>query len=117
MTDDWQLRAWYSLLQLDNVGEGTNPQNSAYAMSSWDLSEQLEFDLIARYVDSLPSRRIDRYFTLDARLGFSPADDLYLSVVGQNLLDSAHREFRETNALASSSEVRRGVYAQLEWRY
>jgi iron complex outermembrane recepter protein len=117
MTDDWQIRAWYSLLQLDNVGEGTNPTNSAYAMSSWNLSEELEFDLIARYVDSLPSQKIDSYFTLDARIGFSPANDLYLSVVGQNLLDSTHPEFRETYALASSSEVRRGVYAQLEWRY
>lgn len=113
--DNWRLRGWYSLLKLDNAGDGSSPQNTAYLMSSYDINDVMEFDVIGRYVDSLPAQGVDSYITMDVRLGFSASEDLYFSIVGQNLLDSAHREFNEVNALAVSSEVRRGVYAQVEW--
>ena len=124
-TENWQLRGWYSYLRLtiDGTGneaaiEGKAPRNSAFLMSSWELSEQLECDLLARYVDSLPGVQVDHYISMDLRLGWTPRPDLNFQVVGQNLLDSHHAEFREVNAgLPQSSEVRRGVYAQVEWNY
>jgi iron complex outermembrane recepter protein len=122
--EDWQLQAWYSLIRmhLDGTGlnastEGNVPRSTAFLMSSWNLCERWELDLITRYSDHLPSRNVDSYIGLDVRVGFSPIENLNLSVVGQNLLRSHHTQFRETNGLPSPSEVRRGVFSQIDWRF
>jgi iron complex outermembrane receptor protein len=85
-------------------------------MSSWNLGRKWETDLIGRYVDSLPAMDVSPYITLDARLGFRPNDRWELSVVGQNLLDGQHREFRE-DYLTTTTEVPRGVYFQAVLRH
>lgn len=124
VTECWTLRAWYAFLrvQTDGTGqdfslEGSAPRNTVQVMSSWDLTEDVEFDVITRYVDSLPARNVESYFDLDVRVGYAVRDDLTLQVVGQNLLDGSRSEFREQNGLPAPSEIRRGVYGQVEWRY
>lgn len=132
LTDCWKLTAWYSLLQLqlknlpfppqsnddpDRI-EGSSPQNQVFLMSSWDLSYDIEFDLMARYVDSLEAQSVPSYLTLDLRLGWRPRRDLEFSIVGTNLLDSHHLEFgnREGRPVPTV-EMQRGVYGYLTWRY
>lgn len=95
----------------------TTPQNQVFLMSSWDLAEDVEFDVMGRYVDSLPGQSAPRYFSLDLRLGWQPAADLELSVVGRNLLDGQHVEFgnvdgRPTPVVA----IPRGVFGYVTWR-
>ena len=124
VTECWTLRAWYAFLRLraDGTGqdaslEGSAPRNTVQLMSSWNLTEDVELDVITRYVDSLPARDVESYFDLDVRVGYAVRDNLSLQIVGQNLLDGSRSEFLEKNALPSPSEVRRGVYGQVEWRY
>ncbi len=123
MSATWQahdallMRGWYSFLRVTKDNDGNVPRNTAFLMSSLDITDDVELDLISRYVDELPGSGVDSYFNLDVRLGYSPIDDLYLSVVGQNLLDTTHEEFNESTAFARSSQIRRGVFAQVEWRY
>lgn len=121
--EHWRLRAWYSFLKMQVHGSpgtggypsGENPVNQAYFMSSWDLSHNVEFDLIGRYVDSLPSLSVPAYTTLDARLGWRPSDNWEFSIIGQNLLAPHHLE--STALLTVDSAVNRGVYGQLVWRH
>jgi iron complex outermembrane receptor protein len=122
-TENWRLRGWYALFDIFAHGagaqttlEGYSPQNQAFLMSSWNLGRKWETDLIGRYVDSLPAMDVSPYITLDARLGFRPNDRWELSVVGQNLLDGQHREFRE-DYLTTTTEVPRGVYFQAVLRH
>jgi len=84
-------------------------------MSSWDLPCKLEFDLMSRYVQNLPTIDVPAYATMDARLGWRPNESWELSIIGQNLLQSHHLEFVAQTTILS--EVNRGVYAQVVFRH
>jgi iron complex outermembrane receptor protein len=124
---NWSISAWYSYLQLQfaaaptavvdsDLMAGGDPTNQAFLMSSWDLGCEWECDLLARYVDSIPSLDVPDYISLDARLAWRPTSHTELSLVGQNLLDS-HRTEYATSIFGGEipTEVQRGVYAMLTW--
>ena len=96
--------------------DGGDPTNQAFLMSSWDLGCEWECDLLARYVDSIPSLDVPDYISLDARLAWQPNCRTEISLVGQNLLDSHHAEYA-TSIFGGEipTEVQRGVYAMLTW--
>ncbi len=86
-------------------------------MSSWDLAYDTEFDLMARYVDSLPAQSVPKYLSLDLRWAWQPTCDVEFSVVGQNLLDSQHLEFGNVDGKPTPPvEMQRGVFCYLQWR-
>lgn len=135
LSESWKLQGCYSFLQMQlhrdsgiaasaENPEGQSPQHQVFLQSSWDLTETVEFDVLARYVDSLskfPSgvpNTVPSYISLDARLGWQPNKNWELSVVGQNLLDSQHLEFGGNQFLSAPLiEIQRGVYAQVAWRH
>jgi len=139
----WRLYGAYSLLKMNlhadqgltfttrqsgEAAEGRSPQQQVYLQSSWDLSHDVEFDLMGRFVDRLRgfnvsgapgvANVINDYVSLDARLAWRPRKNLELSVVGQNLLDDHHPEFG-TNALVRAPlvEIRRGIYGKVTWEF
>ena len=125
LTEDWRLFASYSLFEVQAQGidapgnaliEGSSPHNQIYLRSSWDLSQNLQFDLIGRYVDKLTALDVPKYIEMDARIGWQATKTLEFSFVGQNLLDSHHLEFIDTIGTAST-QVRRGWYAMVSWEY
>ncbi|MBN2476967.1 MAG: TonB-dependent receptor [Pirellulales bacterium] len=127
-TEHWRLSGYYAFLQMqlhaaqgtaptDENPEGSSPQNQVYVQSSWDLADDLEFDVSAQYVDSLPSLSIPRYITLDARLAWRPRRHLELAVVGQSLLEGHRPEFTSDLLSTRNTEVQRGVYATATWRH
>lgn len=123
ITTCWNLRAWYSFLQIQSHGsvnealeEERSPQSQAFLMSSWDLVHHVELDLLARYVDQLPNVNTPSYLSMDLRLGWRPNDCWEFSIVGQNLLNSHHVEFAPTLVQTTPTEVNRGVYAQVVWQ-
>ena len=139
---DWRARDWWRLqvaytflrvqLRFDensssfvNTLEGTSPAHQVSIRSSIDLLQTLQLDLWMRYVDTLPrlnvtnlqvDSRVDDYLTLDVRLGWQPIPRLELSLVGQNLLESRHLEYIP-EAFPFPTEVERGVYGKVTWRY
>ena len=130
VTKHWKLRAWYAFLRLvlqepitlaprSERIEGSSPHHQAFLMSSWDLARDLEFDLLARYVDELPSQVVPSYLSLDLRLGWRPGRNVEFSVVGKNLLDSSHLEFGSLGGSIPGplAEIPRGVYGYVKWRY
>ena len=135
----WRLYGSYSLLKMNlhadqgltfatqqgaEAAEGRSPQQQVYLQSSLDLPHDVQFDLMGRYVDRLHgfnasgapgvANVINAYFSLDARLAWTPAKNVELAIVGQNLLDEHHPEFG-TNALvrAPLAELRRGIYGKV----
>lgn len=128
LLDNWSLRSGYSFLKLDldpdpgvvDVVQGAegDPRNQFFFHSSWDLGCNWELDLIGRYVDVLRTEVVPSYFEIDARIGWHLNDSMDVSLVGRNLLDSAHPEFgndNETGALAT--EVQRELYGVFTLRY
>jgi iron complex outermembrane receptor protein len=127
-TDWWKLDGNFSLLQVDvHRGPGSRDPNDARSewndpdhffaiRSSMDLPWNLQFDSALRYVGELPHPATPAYVTLDLRLGWSASKNLEVAIVGRNLLDSHHPEFRNAQP-ALTREVERSVYATVRWTY
>ena len=120
----WRLSGYYSFLKIDLLGESggaedQSPHNQAYLQLNGDLGCNWELDVIGRYVDVIPDFGVPAYITMDVRLGWQPTDSWELAVVGQNLLDSRHPEFRDSLTFTgfSDTQVQRGVYGMItkEW--
>ena len=125
VSERWRLYAQYTMFQMhlhptaeQQVEAGNDPCHQVYFRSAWDLRDDLEFDLMARYVDSLPTLEVPSYITMDMRLAWRARKNLELALVGQNLLQDHHWEF-SGNSMASpvyATQVSRGVYGTLTWR-
>jgi iron complex outermembrane recepter protein len=132
LTSTWQLReSWklfgsYTFLNMNIHGPaaqtnaevvGSSPKNQLYLRSSWDLGRNVDYDLIGRYVDSLQGSAVPRYIMMDMRLAWRVTRTIEAAVVGQNLLAPHHVEFVETSAGLIGTQVPRGVYGSMTWKW
>ena len=101
------------------------PRHKLSLRSSLDVRADLDLDIWFRYVGktevynhtlSSDPIKIDDYPSLDLRLAWRPVKNLELSLVGQNLLDNRHLEYIQ-ELFTLPTEVQRGVYGQLEWKF
>ncbi len=128
-TENWTLNFGYAFLQMqmhpdsgstytkDAAIEGGSPHNQFSLRSHLALSESLEFDIGAHYVDNLSEKDTPHYIRLDARLGWRLSRNTELSFVGQNLLESRHQEFDASGAGLFTTEAERGFFLQLSHRF
>ncbi len=135
--DGWRLQLAYSYLRvklqdkpgfselIPTVRDGSQPRHQISLLSSFDIRHDLEFDLWLLYVDELPdlavgtlerTTSVDAYYSVNARLGWRPRQDLELSLVGTNLLGPPHVEFvQETYPFPE--QVERSIYGQIKWSF
>jgi iron complex outermembrane receptor protein len=120
----WRISAGATLLKKDlhlragstdpvgpsNLGDDPSFQWSLRA--TFNPADRQEFDLGLRRVASLPNAGVPTYTALDARYAWRVRPDLELSLVGQNLFDSAHAEF---GAAPGRSEIERSIGVWLRW--
>jgi iron complex outermembrane receptor protein len=126
--DWWRLQLGWSHLDLATTvssastdtalaGVGNfSPKNQFSLGSSWNLGRAWEVDVRWRHVGELPSpsRVIPAYTELDLRINRQLDHGWEVSLVGQNLLNRNHPEFRFFTVRA---EVARSVYLRLDWRH
>jgi iron complex outermembrane recepter protein len=127
VSEHWRLSASYSYLHMQlhaaeggepNMSPGASPCNQVKASSSWDLGDHWQFDMSWRYVDALLSLEVPSYITMDLRLAYQPNKHLEFAVIGRNLLDDHHLEFREVPPIYFyGTEVQRSVYGKVTYRY
>jgi iron complex outermembrane receptor protein len=128
--DWWRLQASYTYMKVKvpsasvmsstfvEFGEGRNPRHQIGLRSWMDLRRDLEFNLSIRFVDKLPDLQVKSYVGLDAQLVWKPHKNLELSIVGQNLLNRRHTEYKTESLLSAPTiEVERGVYGRMTWRF
>ena len=124
----WRLRASHAILRIDldkdadstdvtmiDSVTGSSPRHVTLLRSSMNLGDAAELDLLLRRVGALRARAVEAYTALDLRLSWRPMRALTLSLIGRNLLDARHAEFRGDNE--ENVEIRRAVslYAQIEF--
>jgi iron complex outermembrane receptor protein len=126
IADWWRLDGSVSLFRVDidkapgghdvnnGAGEANDPGCTFIIHSAMDLPWNLRFDSFLRYVDDLPNPHTPSYLTADLRLAWSPRKNLEVAIVGRNLFDEAHPEFR---TMAMAHEVERSVFATFKWSY
>lgn len=135
VTPSWKLAGYYaySKLELDTVA-GDQPflyydrlwaENSFSLRSSYNITENLEWDAALYYMASLDDALnvdnttpfpIDAYWRGDMRLGWRPLDNLELSLVGQNLLEGNHVETIDSR-FTESTQIGRTYYGKATWRF
>jgi iron complex outermembrane receptor protein len=126
LTDWWRWQVGYTFLEIqlwpkpgsvdmvsEVVAEGSSPHHKVFWRSLMNLPANIEFDTVLGYIGALPSQNVNSYVALDVRLGWRPTKNLELAVVGQNLLDNRHLEFSSS----IPTEIQRGVYGKVTWRY
>ncbi|HRD68150.1 MAG TPA: TonB-dependent receptor [Candidatus Competibacter sp.] len=135
--DWWRLQLAYSYLQADLqnksefsnavsvVRNGSQPHHQLSLLSNFNIRRDLEFDLWLYYVDKLSdlivvspalTASVDSYFSVNARFGWRPREDLELSLVGTGLLGPSHVEFvQETYPFPE--QVDRSIYGQMKWSF
>jgi len=123
LTKWWRLRGGYTYFHKDLWNKpghsvtdavfdslGNDPQHQFVVQSIVDLPAGFQFDVVARYVDTLSGPHVPSYLACDVRLAWQ-FKRWEISVVGQNLIDEQHPEFN------SAQQVPRSVYGKLTWRF
>lgn len=96
---------------------GNNPVHQASLRSYWNLSAQLEWDLVNYYVDQLTTGNIPSYWRLDTHLGWRPLSELEFNLGVRNLLDKQHPEFGISDGGIILSEVPNTLYLQVKYKF
>jgi iron complex outermembrane receptor protein len=125
LSSSWQVTPWwrtigsYSFLRVVGLeSEAHDPHDRLYLQSSWDVTEDVEFDAIVRYVDDVPNSTVQHYTVMDLRLSWAPTEGIEVFVVGRNLLDRDHPEYFTGEYLATEATlVRREVFAGINLRF
>jgi iron complex outermembrane receptor protein len=127
--DWWHWQAGYTFLQMQlhkrpasrdtvlEAAEGNSPHHQFSIHSRMDLPGKVALDTGLRYVDALPSLNVSSYLVAEARIAWRPHKNVELAVVGRNLLDSQHSEFRSTILKAPGTEVQHSVYGSVLWKF
>ena len=126
----WRLTPAYTLLKMDlhkrknsddpnsvRQDTGQNPQQQFSLRSAMDLPRNVSLDATLRYVDCLPALNVSSYVTMDARIAWRATKNLELALVGQNLFEPTHAEFRPTFVQTQPSDIPRSFYGKITWRF
>jgi len=125
----WRVQAAYTFLRLNldpdadsldpqaETPEHESPRSQFYLRSSWDLPENVQLDLMPRYVGGLSALGIAPIIELDARLAWRPWPTTEISLTGQNLIHRSHMEFSPSLVFTDAAAVERGGYLMLSVRF
>ncbi|HYE60404.1 MAG TPA: TonB-dependent receptor [Phycisphaerales bacterium] len=114
--DNWRLRGAYSYAEVNVSGpvslsdEGNTPHNMAQLQSFLDITENLELNAAAYFVDRVESQGASSYTRVDIGLTWRVTPNFDVSIWGQNLLEPRHNEF-------SSLQVERSAYVVATLRF
>mgnify|MGYP003384093714 FL=1 len=127
-SEQWQVNLSYAYIDIrmhiksssndafPNSTEGLSPESQFTVSSNYQIKNNLQFNLIGRYVDELPTNNTDAYFELDAGLEWQLKPRLTLSLVGRNLIDAEHRETSDTLFSTVQTQVQREFYLKVNWQ-
>jgi iron complex outermembrane receptor protein len=127
-SDQWQIKAAYTLLKMDirrdaDSGDnsivnevGRSPQNQFHVQVFHSPRADVDLSAALYYVDALPSLNVSAHTHFDARIGWRVQRGLELSLSGRNLFDPGHPEFINPSG-PRNSEVPRTVFAAATWRF
>jgi iron complex outermembrane receptor protein len=121
----WRIKGTYTFAEMKTDYNQNDPSAENFSLprhkfsvrSSMNLGKNIDADAWLRYTDSFDNGGVSSYVTLDLRLAWRPVKNLELALVGQNLLENRHQEFRPEQYSRQIYEVERSVYGKLTWKF
>lgn len=108
----------------DIVAENSSPQHQVSLRTAVDVTKNLRWNVMTRYVDELkiPSaiayqtgEKVDAYTEIDTNIIWAPMKNLEVMLAGQNLTDSKHLEF-VNEYFTPAVEIERSFYLKITWK-
>lgn len=93
------------------------PEKIVTLFSKYDFCRALSWNLWVRKTGEISKKDIGGYTTVDSTLSWKANDKFNLSLVGQNVFDKKHQEFRPILTVTIPREFGRKVYLQAEWNF
>lgn len=114
--DWWRLSGWYTYMEFDalRTEASTNPNNQFLLRSLITIADRYEIDPIFRYVGELRELGVRDYAEADLRLGYRLCERVVLSLMGRNLLNSAHVEFIPDELRRPITQNERSVFFKVD---
>jgi outer membrane receptor protein involved in Fe transport len=125
VSDQWELSGGVARGLAHAEGSITNPLVQAdYAVADWlwhvrswwQFAHDVEFSTALYGTGENDVANVPAYLRLDAQLAWHPRPDLELTIGIQNAGDPHHSE-NITADLTPTIEVRRNVFARIQWRF
>lgn len=127
---DWlRLRATYTYFELElhrdpgtglasnEAAEDRDPRHQIGLTAHFNIGKNIEVDATVRAVDRLTERTVSGYATADLRVGWRPRENVELSIVGQNLGQTRHLEFRPEFLGTEETEIERAIYGSVKVKF
>ena len=128
----WRMRAHYTYLNMEaglnddapagsvaDVSPGLNPKHQFGLWSSNDLPQNLQLDVMGRYVSELsgPLPPVAGYLQADARLGWVISEHFGVALIGRDLLSRRHVEFPQPGSSIGRRAIERQLRGRLSWAF
>jgi iron complex outermembrane recepter protein len=120
----WRVFAEMSYLEVNvlpadlahaRIIEGSSAQLQASLRSYLDLGEDWELGVGLRYMDDLPALNVSHYVGAEVRVAKQLTAAVELALVGQDVWDDRHAEFR-SGSFPIDPFIERSLYLSLTWR-
>jgi iron complex outermembrane recepter protein len=125
----WRMRASYTYLNeeagleddapagaIAEANPGFDPRHQLGLWTSVDLPENLELDVLGRYVSRLDVEpAVEDYLQADLQLGIRVGETLRLAIIGRDLLAPRHVEFPQSTT--SRRAIERQFRAKALWTF
>ncbi|MFN3484880.1 MAG: TonB-dependent receptor plug domain-containing protein [Planctomycetota bacterium] len=127
--EDVSVHGGYSFLRLNldphsdsadstaELGERRWPRHQAFVRLSWDPGENVNVDLLGRYVGPLSAEDVGSYVEADVRVGWRPWPGVEFFVSGRDLMHDEHAEVGRSVLGEHASEPQRAVFVGATWRF
>ncbi len=96
------------------VAAGNDPESWWQLRSNYDVAQNVEFDVRARRISSLPNPYVPGYLAIDLRIAWRPWRQLEASFSVQNAFDPSHAEW---GSAVNRAELDRAFFFSLVWRH
>ena len=128
----WRLIGWYSYITINldkgasadpleqvRFNENSTPSHQFHLRNSFNIRDTIEIDQLLRYIDRIVYNQIPSYTELDIKFAYFPCNNknLELAIIGQNLFQNEHGENVSSLFAPLQTQIERGAYAQITWRY
>lgn len=126
--DNWTLSGSYTLMDMYlhtpsngaitdlESAEGQAPHQQANIRSSWNINHDWSLDTAVYYTGKMTRPSVDSYVRVDANVGYRINDNTQFNLIGQNLIDSGHREFNGAGAY-NAVEIPTVVIGKVTWNF